>query len=68
MLFLLMVPAEKRLIVFTEKDMFEFWQTEKASGRVPGEIEFLLISLPEELSERLVKARRAASEEVSPKH
>ncbi|MCJ7791846.1 MAG: hypothetical protein MUP49_05520 [Dehalococcoidia bacterium] len=41
MLFLLMTKAEKKLIVLTEKDMYELCLKEEAKGRVPKEIEFL---------------------------
>lgn len=68
MLFLLMAPADRRLIVLTERDMFDFWEKEKRSGRVPVEIEFLRIELPGYLSIRLNEARRIASEEVSPRN
>jgi hypothetical protein len=66
MLFLLMASAEKRLIVLTERDMFDFWEAEKQAGRVPLEIEFIRIKLPTELSIALENAKRTASEEVSP--
>ena len=65
-LFLLMAPADKRLIVLTERDMFDFWEAEKRNGRVPLEIEFVLIELPVDLSKLLIETRRIASDEVSP--
>lgn len=68
MLFLLMAPADKRLIVLTERDMFDFWEAEKRNGRVPVEIGFLHVDLPVELSKLLQEARRVASEEVSPRN
>jgi hypothetical protein len=64
-LFLLMAQADKRLIVLTERDMFDFWEAEKRSGRVPLKIEFLRVELPADISESLKEARRIASEEVS---
>jgi hypothetical protein len=42
-----MNKAEKRLIVLTEKDLSDFCQAEKRSGRVPLEIDFILVELPE---------------------
>jgi hypothetical protein len=66
MLFLLLVEAEKRLIVLTENDMFTLCQKEKNNGRVPAEIEFLCAELPDDLSSELSKARKRASLEVSP--
>jgi hypothetical protein len=66
MLFLMMAEAETRLIVLTERDMYEFWEAEKRSGRVPDEISFLAIELPPDLSMALAEARRIASMEVTP--
>jgi hypothetical protein len=40
MLFLTMVEAKRRVVLLTEKDMFEQCLKEKAGGRVPPEIEF----------------------------
>lgn len=67
MLFLLMTQAEKRVIILTERDMYELCMREKANGRVPEEIEFLHVELPDELSTALKQARDIASTEVSPK-
>jgi len=66
MLFLLMVQAEKRLIVLTEKDMFALCQKEKANGRVPQEIEFVVAQLPEVLAILLKAAQKNAAKEVTP--
>lgn len=66
MLFLLMVKAEKRLIVLTEKGMYDLCLKEKGNGRVPLEIEFVLVELHETLSKSLQDAREIASKEVSP--
>jgi len=66
MLFLLMVCAEKRLIVLTEKSMYDLCLKEKENGRVPLEVEFVLTELPEVLSMSLRDARSIASKEVSP--
>jgi hypothetical protein len=65
-LFLMMTLAEKRLIVLTEKDMFDYWEAEKVSGRVPLEIEFVHAPLPDDLADQLKEAKQVASQEVSP--
>jgi hypothetical protein len=65
MLFLLMVTAGKRLIILTGKDMFYFSVAEKRGGRVPQEIEFVHLHLPETLVTRLLVAKKVASDEVS---
>jgi hypothetical protein len=66
MLFLLMVKADHRLIVLTEKGMYDLCIKERANGRVPLEIEFALAELPEMLRKSLREARAIASIEVSP--
>jgi hypothetical protein len=66
MLFLIMVNAERRLMVLTEPDMYELCLKEQNGGRVPTGIEFHLVALPLELKNKLVKAREAASLEVRP--
>ncbi|MCL6558270.1 MAG: hypothetical protein K6U74_05615 [Firmicutes bacterium] len=67
MLFLLLAKEpEKRIIVLTEPDMFEVCSKEKAGGRVPQQIEFVLAELPEDLRQKLTRARNNASKEVSP--
>lgn len=68
MLFLLMVKAEKRLIVLTEKGMYDLCLKEKGNGRVPLEVEFVLVELPESLAKSLQDAKSIASKEVSPRN
>ena len=48
-LFLLLAKADRKLVVFTERDMYEWWNREDAKGRVPGGIEFKLVEIPEDL-------------------
>lgn len=67
MLFLIMAAAERRLVVLTEQDMYDRCAAEEKAGRVPPEIEFVLAAIPEELRERLEKAKAKASAEVSSK-
>ena len=65
-LYLLMAKVQRRVVVFTEKDMCRLCLDEQERGRIPQEIEFLWAEIPAELDERLKFARRAASIEVSP--
>lgn len=67
MYFLLLTAAERRVVVFTEADMFDFWKGEVEAGRVPSSIEFMHASIPEELEARLRDSRSRASREVSPR-
>jgi hypothetical protein len=64
-LFLTMTEAKRRIVVLTEKDMFDQCEKEFASGRVPREIEFICAPIPDELRTRLVAARLKASGESS---
>ena len=67
MLFLIMASAERRLMVFTEGDMYKRCLADAEGGRVPPEIEFVLAEIPENLRARLGKAKAKSSAEVSPK-
>lgn len=68
MLFLLLAKEpQKRIIVLTESDMLDVCSKEKAGGRVPPEIEFVLADLPDDLRTKLTQARANASNEVSPR-
>jgi len=66
MLFLSMAEAKRRIIVLTERDMYDLCQKEKKSGRVPLSIEFAHAELPTDLAVQLREAREVASREVSP--
>jgi hypothetical protein len=67
MLFMLMTPnVDRRVIVLTEKDMFERCRAEKDAGRAPREVEFMLAEIPEVLRTRLVESRQRAAKEVKP--
>jgi hypothetical protein len=66
MLFLLLAKAQKRVIVLTEKDMYDRCLKERDGGRVPPEIEFAHAPIPADLEKKLIVARAAASKEVSP--
>ncbi len=66
MLFLLMVQADKRIIVLSEKDMCDYMIKEKDNGRVPMEIEFVHAPIPEDLKKELTAAKKIAAQEVMP--
>src|SRR5256885_419726 len=67
MLFLLMAQVSRRIVLLTERDMYERCLREREAGRVPREIEFMRVTLPDDLCARLAVARRASSDEVTPK-
>ena len=66
MLFLLLAQVDRRLIVLTERDMYERCLQEVQAGRVPQSIEFHLAQIPDELAAKLGTARQEASREGSP--
>lgn len=66
MYFLLLVDAERKLVVFSEPDMLELCQREARIGRVPSSIEFVHAKIPGELATRLQGARKVAFGEVTP--
>lgn len=62
-LFLTMVDAKRKVVVLTERDMYEQCLKETQGGRVPQEIEFAYAPLCDELNVRLIAARRSCSTE-----
>lgn len=67
MFFLLLTPnVERKIIVFSEKDMFEQCMVEIANGRAPKEIEIMHAEIPDTLRMKLVESREKASREVRP--
>lgn len=68
MYFLLLAETKRRIVVLTEKDMFDQCIKEKESGRVAKEIEFFCAEIPIEMNQKLIAARGRASSEVRPKH
>jgi hypothetical protein len=67
MFFLMLADARVRLVVLTERDMYDLCEGERKRGRVPKAIEFLHAPLPADLAARVQIARRVASQEVSPR-
>jgi len=65
--FLLLLPdsVKKRLLVFTEPDMVELCQKEQKNGRIPQNIEIIVIELQENHKLKLIDAKKIASREVS---
>jgi hypothetical protein len=64
-LFLLLVEVERRMIVLSDRLMFDLVQKEVDAGRFPVEVETLLIELPIEIEQALIFARKTAAEEVT---
>jgi len=66
MYFLLLAKTQRRLVILTEQDMYDRCMVELQNGRVPSSIEFIHAQIPQELDDKLISARRRASNEVSP--
>ncbi len=54
----------KRLILLTEKDMYDKCVHEQDNGRNPAEIEFCLVKIPANLKRKLNKARQLSIDEI----
>ena len=67
-LYLLHLEAEaRRVMVFTEESMFDYFNKAASAGRFPPTIELLHIPLPAELHAEVLTSRAIASKEASPK-
>jgi hypothetical protein len=66
MLFLLLASPTRAFMIFTEEDMFELCEKEKAGGRAPQNIDFFHAPLPPYLVAKLKVAKQVSSAEVSP--
>ncbi|HUW58535.1 MAG TPA: hypothetical protein VMZ92_18005 [Planctomycetota bacterium] len=64
--FLLLAEAKRRIMVLTDRTMYERCMKEAEAGRVPDSIEFAHAEIPEELAAKLHEAKSRASKEVSP--
>ena len=64
--FLLLVDARRKLILLTDHKMTEYWTNQQIAGRVPDEIEIVLVGLPSDLRSILDAAIEMASQEVRP--
>ena len=64
--FLLLVKADHKLMLLTERDMYERWLSEADSGRVPDSVQFVHVEVPEDLDLKLKASRQVASLEVTP--
>ena len=63
MYFLLLAEVQRRVVVLTERDMYDQWVKESSGGRVAQGFGFVHAELPKELNEKLVGARLVASGE-----
>lgn len=67
MFFMLLTPnVDRKIMVFTEKDMCERCNAEVVAGRAPKEIEFMYAEIPNALQAKLVESRDKAAREVKP--
>jgi hypothetical protein len=67
MLFLLMaVGVRSRLVVLTDRRMYEICGEERKKGRLPADVEVVLVEPPQSLQDQLARSRRVAATEVTP--
>ncbi len=61
--------VETRMLVFTDKEMCDYFNKEQQKGRFPSENELKLrfVDLPEKLASSLRVAQKKASDEVAPR-
>lgn len=67
MFFLMLANVQTRMVILTERDMYELCVKEKERGRIPEFIELKYAKLPDDLAYRLRSARKIASDEVTPR-
>ena len=65
-LFLLLATVERRVIVLTDRAMFDLCLVEVKNGRFPLNVELLLADLPPEINADLAASRALAAAEVMP--
>jgi hypothetical protein len=64
MYFLLLVPdVDRRIVILTEKGMFDLCTKEQENGRVHRLIEFVHAEIPDNLRSKLRMSREAAAKE-----
>ena len=63
--FLLLAKAHRKMVLLTERDMYERWLSEVERGRVPDSIEFVHVHVPDDLDTQLRASRAEASREVT---
>ncbi len=65
--YLLLTNAKRKVVIFTEANMFDAWNKEVEAKRVPLSIEFKLVTITDEvLLNKLQETRQRASKEVTP--
>lgn len=67
MLFLMLAEPKSALVILTERDMYDWCEKEKATGRTPPSIQFRHAPLPADLAAKLKLAKKVSSDEVSPR-
>jgi hypothetical protein len=64
--YLLLIRVHIRLVLLTDDAMYQYWLNEQARKKVPEEIIFYHVELPEYLQAQLHEARTEASREMTP--
>ena len=66
MFFLLLAKVKERRVVFTEKNMYDYFAKQKKAGRVPTKIKLQYMELPPMLRKKVEDDRAKAVAEVKP--
>ena len=65
-LFLLRAHADRRMIVLTDKAMYDLCRRQALAGRMPAEIEFTFVPVPQAMQAQLRRSHEQAAREVTP--
>lgn len=65
-LFLLRAHADRRMIVLTDRAMYDLCLRQAGAGRMPTEIEFTLVPVPPAMQAQLRRSHEQAALEVTP--
>lgn len=63
-LMLSLIDVKQKLMLLTERSLFDFALSEQQEGRLPIDIQILKIDLPKDLKAELATAKNIASKEV----
>ena len=66
MFFLFLAKVKERRVVFTEKNMYDYFAKQKKAGRVPTKIKLQYMELPPMLRQKVEDDRAKAVAEVKP--
>ena len=66
-LYFTMIKTERKLLLFTEDNLYKEFVVEKNNRRIPNDIELVKVNIPEDMNDELKMFKSIASKEVTPK-